>query len=216
MNIILLQAKYGKVDVTSQQKHIFRYAHQNNLNIDSTEIDSFDINEDLSSRNELKGFLRSLDIGDNILIYSLSTFSYNVEELVKILNCLFERSISAHVTSLDLKITRDTPIGMIFGLLLKEQEKNYLSHKTSTHGRPKGRMSKSKFDIHRLKIIELLEKKHSVNEISKILGISRSSLKDYINSRGLKDLVETRKTLLREKDFVKNKKFSTKCKIIKK
>lgn len=216
MNVVLLHAKDNKADVIYQQKHIFRYAHQNNLTIDSTEIDSFDMADSLSSRNELKGFLRSLDIGDSVLIYSLSTFSYNIEELVKIFNCLFERSINTHVTGLDLKITKETPVGMIFSIFLKEQEKNIYKDKTSIQGRPRGRMSKSKFDIYRLKIIELLEKKYSVNEISKILGERRSSLKDYINSRGLKDLVETRKNLLGEKDFETNRKNLSKCKIIKK
>jgi len=217
MNIILLKAKDLKTNVINQQKHIFRYANQNFLDIDSTEIDNSSINEKLESKNELKGFLRSLDYNDNVLIYSLATFSNNIEELIKILNCLFERSIAVYVTNINLKITKDTKASDIFSLLLKENDNFMDIKRVATQGRPKGRMSKSKFDIYRLEIIGYLEKKYSVLEISRRLAVSRSSLKDYINSRGLKDLVETRKKLLKEKDFkTKIDIAQPQCKIIKK
>ncbi len=217
MDIVLLKAKDTKTNIIQQQKHIFRYAHQNNIAINSTEIDNSNISDKFDSRNELKGFLRSLDNNDNILIYSLSTFSSNVEELIKIFNCLFERSIVTYITSINLKITKNSESSKIFSLLIKENEQVLDIKKTSTQGRPKGRMSKSKFDMYRLKIIDFLEKKHSVNEISKILKVSRSSLKDYINSRGLKDLVEIKNKLLENKDFkIYKKDASTECNIIKK
>ena len=49
-------------------------------------------------------------------------------------------------------------------------------------------MSKSKFDAYRPQIIELLENRTSISEIAKILQVSRTSLKDYVNSRALKSL----------------------------
>ncbi len=217
MNIVLLKAKDLKTDVIQQQKHIFRYANQNSLDIDSTEIDNSGKNEKLESRNELKGFLRSLDYNDTVLIYSLSTFSSNLEEQIKIFNCLFERSIEVYITNINSKITKDTKALDLLSLFLKESNSLFNIKKTTVQGRPKGRMSKSKFDIYRLEIIGYLEKKYSVLEISRILNVSRSSLKDYINSRGLKDLVETRKNLLQKKDFQKEKNTALKqCNIIKK
>jgi len=217
MNIVLLKAKDLKTDVIQQQKHIFRYANQNSLDIDSTEIDNSAKNEKLESRNELKGFLRSLDYNDTVLIYSLSTFSSNLEEQIKIFNCLFERSIEVYITNINSKITKDTKALDLLSLFLKESNSFFNIKKTTVQGRPKGRMSKSKFDIYRLEIIGYLEKKYSVLEISRILNVSRSSLKDYINSRGLKDLVETRKNLLQKKDFKREKSTALKqCNIIKK
>ena len=82
-------------------------------------------------------------------------------------------------------------------LLCKQRELNKQLEKEKAQGRPKGRMSKSKFDIYRPRVIELLEAKTSVSEIAKILGVSRTSLKDYINSRGLKDLVKAKMSLLK-------------------
>jgi len=217
VNIVLLKAKDLKTDVIQQQKHIFRYANQNSLDIDSTEIDNSGKNEKLESRNELKGFLRSLDYNDTVLIYSLSTFSSNLEEQIKIFNCLFERSIEVYITNINSKITKDTKALDLLSLFLKESNSFFNIKKTTVQGRPKGRMSKSKFDVYRLEIIGYLEKKYSVLEISRILNVSRSSLKDYINSRGLKDLVETRKNLLQKKDFQKEKNTALKqCNIIKK
>lgn len=217
MNVILLKANDIKTNIIQQQKHIFRYANQNSLEIDSTEIDNSSLNEKLESKNELKGFLRSLDFNDSVLIYSLSTLSNNLEEQIKIFNCLFERSITIYITNINLKVTKNIRAVEIFSVFLKESD-NFLDIKKSTiQGRPKGRMSKSKFDTYRLEIISFLEKKYSVLEISKRLGVSRSSLKDYINSRGLKDLVETRKKLLQEKDFKKQKTSELEqCKITKK
>ncbi|MCF6172439.1 MAG: recombinase family protein [Campylobacteraceae bacterium] len=214
MNVVLLKANDLKTNIIQQQKHIFRYANQNSLQINSTEIDNSSMNEKLESKNELKGFLRSLDFNDHVLIYSLFTFSNNLEEQIKIFNCLFERSITVHITNINLLVTKNIRAVDIFSVFLKESD-GFLDIKKSTiQGRPKGRMSKSKFDIYRLEIIDFLEKKYSVLEISKRLSVSRSSLKDYINSRGLKDLVETRKKLLLKKDFKKqDDSASTQCNI---
>jgi len=214
MNTVLLKAKDLKTNILQQQKHIFRYAHQNSLKIDFTEIDNSKPNDKLECKNELKGFLRSLDDNDSILIYSLSVFSSDIEEVIKIFNCLFERSIIVHITNINLKVTKDTNAADIFSVLLKESDYFSDIKKMATQGRPKGRMSKSKFDIYRLEIIDYLEKEFSVNEMAKVLNISRSSLKDYINSRGLKDLVKNRTKLLRKKDFKKYKNIaSKKCNI---
>ncbi|NOX15787.1 MAG: recombinase family protein [Epsilonproteobacteria bacterium] len=217
MNVVLLKANDLKTNIIQQQKHIFRYANQNSLQINSTEIDNSSLNEKLESKNELKGFLRSLDVNDHVLVYNLSTLSNNLEDRMKIFNCLFERSITVHITNINLKVTKNTRAIDIFSVFLKEND-GFLDIKKSTiQGRPKGRMSKSKFDVYRLEIIGFLEKKYSVLKISERLSVSRSSLKDYINSRGLKDLAETRKKLLFKKDFKKqDDSASTQCNITKK
>jgi len=201
MNIVLLKSKNPKTSVEAQQKHIFRFANQNSFIIDSTEIDNSNLDESLQDRRELKGFLRSLNENDNIFIYDFSTLSIKIDELVKIFDCLFGRSIKTYVTSLNLIISKEMKASEIFSILSKLSEEKFDIKKTPTQGRPKGRMSKSKFDVYRLQIINYLEENRSVNEIAKLLGVSRSSLKDYINSRGLKDLVKVKSKLLDNKDF---------------
>jgi anionic cell wall polymer biosynthesis LytR-Cps2A-Psr (LCP) family protein len=55
-------------------------------------------------------------------------------------------------------------------------------------GRPKGSRSASKFDQFHDAIIKHLKAQKSVSEMSRIFGVSRSSLKDYIESRELKEV----------------------------
>jgi DNA invertase Pin-like site-specific DNA recombinase len=198
-----LKAKNPKITIETQQKHIFRFANQNSFELDSTEIDNSNLNEKLEGRVEFKAFLRSLNRDNRVFIYDFSTYSIYVDELIKIFDCLFDRDIETYVTSLNLLVHKEMFVGEMFSILSRVSEYREDKIEKRAQGRPKGRVSKSKFDIYRLQIINLLEKKHSVSEIAKILQVSRSSLKDYINSRGLKELVDVKSKLIEKKDFKK-------------
>lgn len=218
MNIVLLKNRVDEPNITVQQKQIMKYAHHHNLKIDTTEIENSNPLLELEERKEFKGFLRSLEVGDHLLIFDVTTFSESVEELVKVFECLLKRSISIHLAECNTIIETNTKPLILLELLSKQRELNKQLEKEKAQGRPKGRMSKSKFDIYRPRVIELLESKTSVSEISKILGVSRTSLKDYINSRGLKDLVKAKLSLLKlpKKQIMPIKsKFSKECSLIK-
>lgn len=197
MYIVLLKNRNDEPNVTVQQKQILKYAHHHGLKIDTTEIENSDPTLELEERKEFKGFLRSLEKEDHIIIHDLTTFSESVEELVKVFECLLKRSISIHIAEPNVLIGVNASPLALLELLVKQRELNKQLETERSQGRPKGRMSKSKFDIYRPRVIELLESKTSVSEIAKILHVSRTSLKDYINSRGLKDLVKAKITLLK-------------------
>jgi transposase-like protein len=55
-------------------------------------------------------------------------------------------------------------------------------------GRPKGSKSSSKFDVYINEVLQYIREGKSVSEMARILGVSRSSLKDYIESRELKQV----------------------------
>jgi DNA-binding CsgD family transcriptional regulator len=74
----------------------------------------------------------------------------------------------------------------IFPLLEKQRTK---PKENTQVGRPKGSKSSSKFDVYHSEIMRLLSRKKSVSAIARELNVSRSSLKDYIESRKLKGLV---------------------------
>jgi DNA invertase Pin-like site-specific DNA recombinase len=198
MNIVLLKGKSSSIDIKSQQQTIIKYAKHNSLSLDETEIENSDDGYVLEERKEFKGFLRSLNHHDHILIYDFHTLSSHTAELVKILECFLNRSITLHICSKNIYIDEKTSIFELLQLLSKFREECLYSNQKKSQGRPKGRMSKSKFDNDRNKIIDFLSQGISVNEISKILQVSRTSLKDYINSRGLKDLVRAKLSLLDE------------------
>ncbi len=197
MNIVLLKNRSDALNTTFQQKQILKYAHHHTIKIDTTEIETSSLHAILEDRKEFKGFLRSLEMKDHLLIFDLSTLSSDVEELVKVFECLLTRSITIHIVEQNCLINTDIKPLILLELLSKQREINQHLEKEKIQGRPKGRMSKSKFDMYRPRVIELLEHRTSVSEIAKILGVSRTSLKDYINSRGLKDLVKAKVALLK-------------------
>lgn len=196
MNIVLLKNRSDNTSIIVQQKQILKYAHHHDLKIDTTEIENSDPTVDLEERKEFKGFLRSLSKDDHIIIFDLFTFSNDIEELLKIFECLLTRSISLHIVDENICINIDSKPLLLLELLTKQKELNTTLNKEKSQGRPKGRMSKSKFDVYRPKIIDFLENHTSISEIAKILKVSRTSLKDYVNSRGLKELVKAKITLL--------------------
>ena len=216
MNVVLLKNRSDALNTTLQQKQILKYAHHHNLKITTTEIENSPEDAMLEERKEFKGFLRSLEKEDHVIIYDILTFSSRVDELVKVFECLLTRSITIHLAEANLAITTDTKPLVLLELLAKQRELNQNLEKEKAQGRPKGRMSKSKFDIYRPKVIELLENRTSVSEIAKILKVSRTSLKDYINSRGLKDLVKAKVALLKtaKKQPPTPKKVTKECSLI--
>lgn len=199
MNTALLKSKTDKVNIIVQQNTIIKYAKSNGISLDSTEIEGSDSSKILEERKEFKGFLRSLSNNDSILIYDLWVFTEDIGELTKILECLLDRSITIYICNQNISIGIQTPSLEVLTILSQYREINLIKNKEITQGRPKGRMSKSKFDAQRTQIIKLLEEDNAVSKIARKLEVSRTSLKDYINSRGLKDLVEAKKTLLKEK-----------------
>jgi len=217
MNIVLLKSKTDKVNITTQQESIIRWARLNGVRLDATEIESSDNSIVLEDRSKLKGFLRSLNFKDSLLIYDLWVFSDDMGELIKILECLLKRDINIHICSLNMSIDETTTPLELLTILTQYREKNLLKKVENSQGRPKGRMSKSKFDSYRVEIIEQLSAGDSVSKISRTLGVSRTSLKDYINSRGLKELVEAKKSLLKVqiKKPKKQIKIEKECSLIK-
>ncbi|MDR0407778.1 MAG: recombinase family protein [Campylobacteraceae bacterium] len=195
---MLLRNRVCKENILIQQKQILKYAIANGFSIQATEIDDCSSEEVLEERKWFKGFLRSLKPNDTILIYDLWSLTREVGELVKIFECLLRRNISLHVCDKRMVISNQTPLFVVLNMLAKQRESNLNPQKQFCKGRPKGRMSRSKFDDNRVQIVEMLEKDMAVNKIAKVLNLNRSSLKDYINSRALKELAKAKKTLFEQ------------------
>jgi len=198
LNKALLKGKTDKANIILQQNTIIKYAKHHQISLDSTEIEGSDSTKVLEERQEFKGFLRSLNSNDNLLIYDLWVLTDDIGELTKILECLLGRLITVYICNLNLIVTNTTPVLEVLTLLAQYRGKTLTRDKEIIQGRPKGRMSKSKFDTYRAEIIQYLEVGDCVSKIARTLNVSRTSLKDYINSRGLKDLVAAKKALLKK------------------
>jgi len=159
----------------------------NSLKIDKQMVEYSDLNKSLENRDEFRQMMHSLDKDDILVITDITQLSIRIGELVKILDCLFSKEVKILVCKYNLFVESNTPSFEIFRLLNQiREENNKLSF--NKFGRPKGRISKSKFDDKKDEIIKFLKEKRSVSEIARILAVSRTSLKDYINARQLKEI----------------------------
>jgi DNA invertase Pin-like site-specific DNA recombinase len=176
-------------NLSEQQRSILSFALTQGLQIDKEVIEYSTKNRPIEEREEFEKFLQSLDgEDDHIIIDHLAILSDVVEELVKVINCMLSRNITLYIANTGTVITKETPLVEVFPLLndLREAQKA----KTGQIGRPKGSRSSSKFDVYQAQIISLLKEGMSVSAIARELNVSRSSLKDYIESRGIRELVE--------------------------
>lgn len=103
-------------------------------------------------------------------------------------SCLLKNNNTIHFVKPGVVIDRKSDTMVVLGLI--DQLRQILQDDAKKGiGRPKGSKSSSKFDIYLEEIIQLLKQRKSVSEIARVLGVSRSSLKDYIESRELKEVV---------------------------
>jgi len=174
--------------LVEQQRDILTFSLTKGLEIEQEVIEYATKNLPVEERNEFDNFLQSMKKGDTVIVSSLAMLSDRAEELIKIVNCMLSRSIELWIVNSKTLMNKDTRMVEFFPLLndLREAEKE----KTNHIGRPKGSKSNSKFDVYQGKIITFLREGMSVSAIARELEVSRSSLKDYIESRGIKELVE--------------------------
>jgi len=192
MVVAFLRAKHTHISIMDQQRFLIEYAQQHDLDITRFEIDNSTEAQELESRDEFMSFLQSLkEDNTTVLTYDNISLSRKVGELTKIFQCMLKRSITLHIAQKDLIIDKNFPTLMLLEVLVAQRAENKKIIQTSKHlGRPEGSLSKSKFDKYQDAIIGYLISKVPVSTIAKNLQLSRSSLKDYINSRHLRDIAE--------------------------
>jgi len=188
MNYAYLRQMPESHTMSEQQRTILSYSLTQGLEIDKEVVEYSNKNHLIEEREKFEEFMHSLEEGSAVIIDTLSVLSNRTEELIKIINCMLSREIVLHISSAKTKMNRDTTVVEIFPLLndLREAQKA----KSNLIGRPKGSRSSSKFDRYQPQIISFLKEGMNVSAISRELAVSRSSLKDYIESRGLRELIE--------------------------
>lgn len=174
-------------NVYEQLKLINAYSEQMALPIDTEMIDQLSQNKRISERSEVVKLFRSLK-NDTLLIYDGWVLSTNIEDVVQMLSCLLKNSIEIHFVKQGIVIHAQSDTIVVLGLIDQLRQMVQNDDKKGI-GRPKGSKSLSKFDGQLEEIVTLLKSGNSVSEIARLLQVSRSSLKDYVESRELKALV---------------------------
>jgi len=192
-----LRISGDKQDLKNQKYEIMDYAQKNNLTIaEFVEIE-------ISSRKDKKKrrideLFEKLNDGDTLITSELSRIGRSTGEVIGIVNDLVARHIKFIAIKQGMAINgnHDLQSKVLVTLfsLLSEMERDLLSQRTVQAlaakkaqgvvlGRPKGSLGVSKLDGRNEQIKELMEHKVSKSAIARMVGVSRTTLLDYIRSR---------------------------------
>jgi len=178
----------GFPSLVTQQHDILAFAKQKELTIDKEVVEYATKNLRIEEREEFETFLRSMEDGNTVIVASLGILSDRADELIKVINCILMHNVNLWIVSDNMLLNKDTSMIEIFPLLNALRDEG--GEKSTQIGRPKGSKSSSKFDVYHSQIITLMSEGLSVSAVARDLDVSRSSLKDYIESRGIKELVK--------------------------
>lgn len=175
------------------------YLEKNNI----TDFKKIEIN--ISAPTEEKNILELLkncEMNSTIIVSNLNVFGRTIETILEIVKFLLANKIRIIIVeqSLDLIDDKDMLTQMILGVISMTVglEKELMSLRTKealtakklngmSLGKPKGTIQKSKFDLQRGKIEELLAVGLSVRKISKLLGYNNHiGLNNYVKKRKIK------------------------------
>jgi DNA invertase Pin-like site-specific DNA recombinase len=169
-----------------QLQMINSYAIANNLVIDDEFVDYTSQNKRLEERKEVTQYFQSKK-NATLLLYDVWVLTTNMEDLIQMFSCLLKNEFSVHFIKQSVIMTQQSSVMLVLGLM-DQLRQRVQSESKRVIGRPKGSRSSSKFDVYINEILRFIKEGKSVSEMARILGVSRSSLKDYIESRELKQV----------------------------
>jgi DNA invertase Pin-like site-specific DNA recombinase len=185
---------------TQDQKDLIgRYLEKNNI----TNFKNIEINISTPSEEKIiLELLKNCQMNSTIIVSNLNVFGRTIETILEIVKFLLTNKIRIIVVeqNLDLIDDKDMLTQMILGVISMTVglEKDLMSLRTKealaakkldgmSLGKPKGTIQKSKFDLQRDKIEELLAVGLSVRKISKLLGYNNHiGLNNYVKKRKIK------------------------------
>lgn len=174
-------------DAAHEQLQIINaYAMSNNLVIDDEFIDQTSQNKRLIDRSDVTEYFQKHE-GCTLLIYDVWVLSTNMEDIIQMFSCLLKHRIVVHFIKRSVVMSQQSSSMLILGLM-DQLRQTMQSESKRVIGRPKGSRSSSKFDKYVNEILQYIKEKKSVSEMARLLDVSRSSLKDYIESRELKEV----------------------------
>lgn len=183
-----LRQTFRSSSLSMQQHSIVSYASQTGLSIDKEVLEYSNNSVKIDDRKNFESFIYSLGQEDTVIVYEIFSLSCYVEEMVKIINCMLTHNVTLYISKSVSMINRSTKLVDIVPML--SAPKTTRKENNSQQGRPKGSKSLSKFDAYRQDIVTMLASGKNVSAIAKELRLTRSSLKDYINSRELREFAQ--------------------------
>lgn len=207
--ISFIRVNHNNEEYTSTQiEGIKEYLIENNLELYNS------VKVEVNIPNEEENILVLLEDckqGCTVLVYDINVFGRTTASILRMINHLLDndvRIISIN-QNLDLVDKDDMLTKMVLGMIgmTISLEKDLMSLRTKealtarklsgVHlGKPKGTIQKSKFDLQRDKIEELLGLGLSVRKIAKILGYNNHiGLNNYVKKRHIREDVEAQQEI---------------------
>jgi DNA invertase Pin-like site-specific DNA recombinase len=199
MVIGYIRVSKASQDTAHQRNAVLEYAHKNKLIVD--EFIELEVSSQKTfKQRKLDELLSKVKNGDIVVVSELSRLGRSISEVISTVNVLIDSggrfvSIKENIDIKD-RYSMQSKVMITMFSLVADLERDLISQRTKealatkkaqgiSLGRPKG-PGKSKLEKHEEQIKELIEKKVSMLSISKILGVSYSTLFNYIKKRGLK------------------------------
>ena len=190
MTYALIRQLSGDESLLQQRAAIIGYAERKEIPLESEMIEFERADRPLKERRSFQDFLHSLKEGDQLVVDRIEVLGGTMEEVIVVINCMLSHGITLHIVTPELIVNRETGLALLLPLIVRLDENRQKEKRDHRVGRPKGRRSASKFDVFLPRIMEGLKADKSVSALARELGVSRSSLKDYIESRRLKEILD--------------------------
>lgn len=198
--IAYLRVSKDTQDVNNQKVEVYEYARRNGLHIDDVVQIEISSRKDRDQRR-VDEVLNKLKPQDTLIVSELSRLGRSTGEVISIIDELIEKKVRfvAIKQNWTVEGVNDTTTKVMKAVLslLAELERDLISQRTKQAlaakkaagailGRPVGSTGVSKLDGKRKEIEELLKDRASKSFIARRLKVSRTTLLDYIKTRGLK------------------------------
>jgi DNA invertase Pin-like site-specific DNA recombinase len=190
-------------DVDNQELEISRYARKHNIKVD--DYVSIEISSRKSQKERLiDKLMENLQTGDTLIVSELSRLGRSVGQVATMVDELINNHIKFIAIKENIRFNgngkKDIQTTAMVGMfsLLAEIEKQLISERTKSGleaarakgkllGRPKGSKGKTKLDGKEEFIKSELKYGVAKSAIARKLEVSRGSLVNFINSRGLEN-----------------------------
>jgi DNA invertase Pin-like site-specific DNA recombinase len=185
-----------KQSLQNQKGVILEYAQQNKMIVD--DFIEVEISSMKSQRErKIEELLSRLDSGDILIVTELSRLGRKMIEVLSLIERLNEKGVQlVFVTQPELSTNQNSALSSlllaIYGYfaqtereILSERTRNGMRASSNKAGRPKGTTGKSKLDDRLDEVKQCLELGLNMTSIAKLLQCDRSTVKNFITTRGL-------------------------------
>ena len=197
--VAYIRISTGGQSLESQRLAILDYAHRHGLLV-QTFIEAQGSLRHMAAKGSLDMLLEQVQAGDLLLVSELSRLGRSVGQIIQLVDRLLKQRVQLVAIKEHLRLNGahdlQTKVMITLFGLFAEIERDVIAERTKEGlaaaraqgrlpGRPKGALGTSKLTGREAEIQHLLTKTVSKASIAKILGVSRSTLHHFIQSRRL-------------------------------